>query len=86
MAHQDNSAAARPTSSCFTRDPFRKFYRKVVMYRFRKKLYRLVYGNKKLLSLQSAYDSKDMGFVAGVLPARKGRSACGGVARSRAPG
>jgi len=33
-------------NSCFTRDPFRKFYRKVVMHRFRKKLYRLVYGEK----------------------------------------
>jgi len=33
-------------NSCFTRDPLRKFYRKVVMFRFRKKLYRLVYGEK----------------------------------------
>jgi len=33
-------------NSCFTRDPFRKFHRKVVMHRFRSRLYRLVYVEK----------------------------------------
>jgi len=33
-------------NSCFTRDPIRKFHRKVVMFSFRSKLYRLVYGEK----------------------------------------
>jgi len=42
-------------NSCFTRDPFRKFYRKVVMHRFRARLYRIVYGEQYPESFLSSF-------------------------------